>query len=292
MAERRQIVSHPLVRLLNDTLAAFDADGCPAFSAGLVYYSTLSTVPLLVMMIALPGLLLQSLDPVAGQRLVETITSHVNPVLAGIVVEFLERMRSQSLVVAAASVLGLLFSASSGFRFLRYAFRRIWQDDQRDLAAPGLARLHKTLIGSTFDYLIAFGLVFLAPLLGLTWLIFLLLASIARVMLADLPYVGGIVSSAIFPLSLLCLYAAIYIPLMALLSPVRLRWNEILIPGALCAGAVLVTTYGLMLYLRLFGAGSIYGAIGTLLAAQIWTHANAQALFFCAELSKQLVRRA
>lgn len=69
----------------------------------------------------------------------------------------------------------------------------------------------------------------------------------------------------------------------------RLSWSAIWFPGLVCAVAVLLTTYGLGLYIRFFSARNLYGAIGTLLALQLWTCANAVALFGCAELSKQMV---
>jgi membrane protein len=289
MRERSQSQPHTLVDLVRATYTAFSADGGRALSAALVYYSTLSVVPLVIMVFALPGLLLSFVSRQAGERLVDTVGELFGPTLGPIITNALERVQSQSLVVAGVSLVMLLYSASSGFRFLRYAFRRIWRDASPSISEVGAARLRKTVLGRALDYLIGFGLVFAAPLVVMAGLLIFTLGLFARKLLIDVPLVGEALGSLVTPTVLLGIYAGIYLFLLWALPPVRLGWRKIWLPGLLCAAAVLVTTYGLGLYMRFFSARSLYGAIGTLFAFQLWAYANALALFGCAELSKLLV---
>ncbi|PDW00565.1 YihY/virulence factor BrkB family protein [Candidatus Chloroploca asiatica] len=282
-----------LLILLRGTYAAFKDDGGRALSAALVYYSTLSTVPLLILIISLPGLLLRVVDPVAADRFVRQMTELVGPTFTEILTTFLERVQHQSLLIAGVSVGMLLFSASSGFRFLRYAFRWIWRNEQPvPPTTSSLGRLRATLPGRIVDALIAFGIVFVAPLIATVGLLIYLLLNLARALLNDLPLIGSTLSSLLAPLILLFLYSLIFMLLLWVMPPVLLRLRDIVVPGFVCAVAVLITTYGLGLYIRFFSGVSIYGAIGTIFALQLWTYINALVLFSCAELTKLLVRNA
>lgn len=290
MGERPESRIHTLAGLARATYAAFTADSCRAYSAALVYYSTLSVVPLVVMVFALPGLLLRLVSRPAAERLTEAAGEIFGPQLADVLTNALRRVQSQSLAVAAVSLVMLVYSASSGFRFLRYAFRRIWSTEHHGGNEPRSARLRKTVLGRTIDYLFSFGMVLAAPLVAMVGLLIYTLTLFARAVLDDVPLVGVALGSLLTPLMLLSIYAGIYIFLLWALPPVRLNWREIWLPGLLCAGAVVVTTYGLGLYVRFFSASSLYGAIGTVFALQIWTYANALALFASAELCKLQVR--
>ncbi len=289
MRKRSQSPARTLVDLVRATYAAFSADGGRALSAALVHYSMLSVVPLVVMVFAIPGLILRFVSVKAGEQFMNTVERLLGPALGNIVAGVLERVQNQSLMVAIVSLVMLFYGSSSSFRFLRYAFRRIWQTEIAGADESQLARLRKSILGRAVDYLIAFGIVFAVPLVTAAGLLIFALALFARVLLVDVPLVGDVLGSLVTPLALLGIYAGIYIFLLWALPPVRLSWRAIWLPGLLCATAVLLTTYGLGLYIRFFSARNLYGAIGTLFALQIWTYANAVVLFSCAELSKVLV---
>jgi membrane protein len=289
-AERRFNLA-ALIRLIRETYAAFKADGCRALSAAMVYYSTLSTVPLLILIVATPGLLLNFVSRAAGEELLRMVSASLSPEFAALVTQFLDRVQNQSLAVTGISLLLLIYSSSAGFRFLRYAFRWIWRDEQPRTATTPFARLRKSVAGRTIDYLIAFGMVFAAPLVVAVGLLLFVLGGIARTLIDDVPLVGSTLGTAISQLTLFGIYAGIYMFLLWAMPPVQLRWREIVIPGLTCAIAVLITTYGLSLYLRFFSGSSLYGAIGTIFALQIWSYANFIILFSCAELVKLLVQK-
>jgi membrane protein len=279
-----------LTELVRATYEAFTTDSCRAYSAALVYYSTLSVVPLLVMIFALPGMLLGLVSRQAAERLTATAGDIFGPPLAEMLTNALARVQNQSFVVAAVSLTMLIYSASSGFRFLRYAFRRIWSTERYDDAEPREARLGRTILGRAFDYLLSFGMVLAAPLIAMAGLLIYMLTLFARAVLNDLPFVGDALGSLLMPVMLLGIYAGIYIFQLWVLPPVRLNWREIWLPGLLCAGAVVITTYSLGFYVRFFSASNLYGAIGTIFALQFWAYANALAFFACAELCKLQVR--
>jgi YihY family inner membrane protein len=279
-----------LVRLSRATFAAFQADGGRALSAALVYYSTLSTVPLAILVISLPGLMLRFVSREASDRFLRAIEQLAGPTIGEIMTSFLYRVENQSLVVAGVSLAMLIFSASTGFRYLRYAFRWIWREELSEDSLSRSARMRKTLLGRTIDYLIAFGMVFAAPFVVTLGVLIYVLILFARTFFHDLPLIGDALGSLLTPTFLLLLYAAIYILLLWVMPPIRLRLREIWLPGVLCALAVLTSTYVLALYIRFFSLTSIYGAIGTIFTFQLWTFVNAVILFNSAELCKLLVR--
>lgn len=279
-----------LVSLGRATFAAFQADGGRALSAALVYYSTLSAVPLAILVISLPGLLLRFVSREASERFLRAVEELAGPTIGEVMTSFLYRVEHQSLVVAFVSLAMLIFSASTGFRYLRYAFRWIWREELSEDNLSPSARMRKTLLGRTIDYLIAFGMVFAAPFVVTLGMIIYILILFARAFFHDVPLIGDALSSLLTPTFLLLLYAAIYILLLWVMPPIRLRLREIWLPGVLCALAVLATTYGLALYIRFFSLTSVYGAIGTIFTLQLWTFINATILFTSAELCKLLVR--
>jgi YihY family inner membrane protein len=279
-----------LVRLSRAAVAAFHADGGRALSAALVYYSTLSTVPLAILVISLPGLMLRFVSREASERFLRTVEELAGPTIGEIITSFLYQVENQSLVVAGVSLAMLIFSASTGFRYLRYAFRWIWREELSEDDLSRSARMRKTLLGRTIDYLIAFGMVFAAPFIVTLGILIYVLILFTRQFFDDLPLIGEALGSLLTPTFLLLLYAVIYILLLWVMPPIRLRLREIWLPGLLCALAVLVTTYGLALYIRFFSLTSLYGAIGTIFTLQLWTFVNAIILFNAAELCKLLVR--
>lgn len=220
MRKRSQIQARTLVDLVRASYGAFDADGGHALSAALVHHSMLSVVPLMIMVVALPGLILRFVNRQAGDQFIGAVEGRLGPTLGAIVAGALERVQDQSLLVAVVSLAILLFSASSVFRFLRYAFRRIWRTE---IASADEPRLHKTVLGRAVDYLIAFGMVLAAPLVVAAGLLIFTLALFSRALLADVPLAGSLV----VPTALLGLYAGIYILLLWALPPVRLSWRAI-----------------------------------------------------------------
>lgn len=179
MARPRQNLYQRLSRLVGATYAAFTADSCRAFSAALVYYNTLSVIPLVVLIFTLPGLLLGLVSTQATERLTGAVGSLFGPEIGAILAGALARFQSQSMVVAAVSLGALLYSASSGFRFLRYAFRRIWSAELQRPAESRVRWLRKTLIGRVIDNLISFGMVLAAPLVALAGILLYILALFA-----------------------------------------------------------------------------------------------------------------
>lgn len=118
------------------------------------------------------------------------------PTLGDIMTGALERVQSQSPVVAAVSLAMLLYSVSSGFR-------QIWREASPPAGEVGAARLRKAVLGRALDYLIGFGLVFAAPPVVMAGLLIFTLGLFARKLLVDVPLVGEALGSLVPPLMLL-----------------------------------------------------------------------------------------
>lgn len=282
-----------LVRLIRAALDEFTRDNGKILSAALVYYSTLSTVPLLLILFALPGLVLRFIGS-RGDGLIAIVERIFGDNWSQIFTDYLIRVQERSLIAVIIGMVMLLYSASSVFRFLRASFRQIWQSEVAVSAAnmPPLERLRQTAQQTVLDRLFAFSLVFASGLLALSGIVIFALASAARTLLHYFPLFDFTLNWLVGPLSLLALYTLTALLLLKVLPPVRMRWRDIWFPALVCAVAFLLTTYGLIVYIRYFSAANVYGAIGTLFTFQIWTLVNSMVLFFCAELCKVLVRSA
>ncbi len=286
----RQAFDH-FKQLFQATWHAFVEDGGRPLSAALVYYLNLSVLPLLVLIASLPGLIVRFIDQQAGNRLNDSVAAIFGDPISSIISDYFERMQNQSLMVATISLVLLLFSSTSSFRFLRYAFRRIWADAEGEAIKPLGARLRKTVTQRSIDVAIAFGLILLIPVLAVLWLILLILTIFARSLIDDVPIIGDLMTAILQPLIQLIGFSLLTILLLKVLPPIHLRWRAVWLPGLISALGLLLCTYGLGIYIRFFSPLSIYGALGTIFAIQIWAYANGMVIFFCAELCKQLVQR-
>ncbi len=98
-------------------------------SAALVYFGMVSMVPLLIMLMAVPGLLLRFLD--VSQAITADVLGFAERTFGEQFRAFLEQavadLQRDSLIVTLIALGALLFSAALIFRFISLSFRRIWK---------------------------------------------------------------------------------------------------------------------------------------------------------------------
>ena len=112
--------------LLKDTFAAWGRDKVPRHGAALAYYTVLSLVPLLVVIIAMIGLIFGR--EAAQGYIVEQIGSLVGPQSAQAIKEMIQRASEPSSGIVATLVAGvtLLAGASGVFAQLQDSLNSLW----------------------------------------------------------------------------------------------------------------------------------------------------------------------
>lgn len=250
-----------LGRLLRAAVMNWRKDKARQLAAALAYYSIFSLAPLLMLGVALAGMLagreaprevmLNSLARVFGGQ-----TEALEPILDSVA-------RPRSGIWATLIGLVLMFIGASGvFLQLQEALDTIWGAPLRRSGLSAYVRRR------------AFSVLFV-----LLVLLLLLIVPAATSRLAD--FLGR---SRIWDFFIaLSVETVLFASLFKFLPDARVLWREVW-PGALLTACLFsLGQEVLALYLVRFGAKSVYGAAGSLVALLIWIYTSAQILLFGAE---------
>jgi membrane protein len=139
MPKSRKSVLQPaqLWKLLKDTFGAWSHDKVPRHGAALAYYTVLSLVPLLVVIIAMIGLIFGR-DAAQGYIL-DQMGSLVGPQSAEGIKEMIQRASQPSTGVVATLIatVTLLAGASGVFAQLQDSLNSVWASHRKKAAASG-----------------------------------------------------------------------------------------------------------------------------------------------------------
>lgn len=112
---------------------AFDRDGGSHLAAAAAYFIGLSLFPLLSVLVACVGWVLNSTSPGqnAEEEVMRTVGQHVSPIVALQVQEMLAQVRENSSVSGPIGFAMLLITSLAGFSQFEQAFDRIWNVPHR-----------------------------------------------------------------------------------------------------------------------------------------------------------------
>ena len=263
--------------LLKKTFTAWSDDTVPRHGAALAYYTVLSLVPLLVVIIAMIGLIFGR--EAAEGYILEQIGSLVGPQSAAAIKEMIQRASEPSTgIVATVAATGtLLLGASGVFAQLQDSLNSIW--GVRPKEGRGLWGLVRDRFLSV------------AALLGTGFLLLVSLA-LSAVLSAFGKWFGGWLPAPEFALQLLELLIslAVITGLFALIFKVlpdaHVAWSDVWVGAALTALLFTVGKFAIGLYLGKSDVGSAYGAAGSLVILLVWVYYSAQILLFGAEFTQ------
>lgn len=263
--------------LLKDTFDAWNQDKVPRHGAALAYYTVLSLVPLLVVIIAMIGLI-YGRDAAQGYIL-DQIGSLVGPQSAAAIKEMIQRASQPSTGVMATTVatVTLLAGASGVFAQLQDSLNSLWG------VAPKEGRGLWGLIRDRF--------LSLATLLGTGFLLLVSLV-LSAALSAVGKWFGGWLPAPEFVLQglELVISLAVITGLFALifktLPDAMVAWGDVWIGAGLTALLFTIGKFAIGLYLGKSDVGSAYGAAGSLVILLIWVYYSAQILLFGAEFTQ------
>ncbi len=263
-----------MIRTLYQAAVRWQADRASFLGAAIAYYALFSTVPLLIVSIAVAG---QFYGKEAAEgKLVATLSEHIGPESAQ---NLQDLVRSAAIGSGWAALFGsllLLFTAMGLFLQLRIALQIIWK------LTP---RKEDIVTGTVRGYLLAFTsmlivVVFASLIVGGSTTLTLVLEVWGQRYFGSNPLFLRLANLAA---SLLVLTLTVLF-LFRLLSERRIPYRH-LVTGAFVTAALFVLgKYLFGLYLASTTLRSAYGAASSLVVFLVWVYYSAQLIFFGAEV--------
>lgn len=279
---------HAFVRLLGAAWVEYERDRAGYLAVAMIYYAIVSTIPLLLLLLAALGLLLRfSATAVeARQQVLLGVEASFGPELPRTITRLLNSLEQESIVATVIGLGGLFLGASVLFRHLRLSFRAIWNYEPPLVSGPIRVVVWTTILERVIAFVIVLGgggllLMALALIAATQWL---------DRLLGSLPLLSHTTEWLLTAVSSLIIATITFACLFRVLPPVSIRWRHVWLAALLCAVSWVVASELLALYGLFFGSSrSAYGALGALLAVMLWMNIVSKVLFFGAELCKVVV---
>ncbi len=260
------------LHLIKATASQWSDHNAPRLGAALAYYALLSIAPLLVLIVAICGLVLDK--NTAEHQLLGQVRAAVGPSVAkslGSLINDAHQI-SRGIFATVAAIVTLLFGASGVFMELRDSLNTIWNAP----ATPSLT--WRSLIWQrvvSFGMVLALGLLLLVSLLLST-----ALAVVTKFFEGYLPIHaamwGELANFALPLIAVSILFGLIF----KFVPDVPIKWRDVVIGGIATALLFQIGKTLLSLYMATAGVGSAYGAAGSIVAFVAWVYYSAQIFFF------------
>jgi membrane protein len=271
-----------LIELLKETYAEWSRDNCMRLGASLAYYTIFSLAPMLVIVIAVAGFAFG--ERAAEGEIVEQLRGLLGPEgAAGVQAMIKNAGQAEAGVVATVVGVGmLLLGATTVFTELHAALNDIWNVPKSDSWTWWdlvRARVSGFTIILGIGFLLLVSLVVSAVLSALHGRIAGLFPG-APLLFQGLNF---LVSFGVVTL----LFAMIF----KLLPDATIGWGDVWVGAAFTSLLFGVGKVAIGYYLGVAGAGSVYGAAGSLVIVLLWVFYSSQLLFFGAEFTQVWARR-
>jgi membrane protein len=269
-------------QVLKDSVAAWRDDNASRLAAALSYYTVFSIAPLLVIVIAIAGQILGA-EAVRGE-----IVAQIGGTVGRDTAEFIETLIANAseprsgIIATVVGVVTLLLGATGVFGQLQGSLDTIWRVEP----APG-----RGLRGMLKDRFLGFTLVVAIGFLLLVAFVASTAIGAASSLIGDqLPLSAVWLSLLDFLLSfaiITLLFAAIF----KVLPRVELTWRDVWSGAAFTSLLFNIGKLIIGWYLGTTGAGSAFGAAGSLIVLLLWVYYSAQIFLLGAEFTKVYANR-
>ncbi|MBC8100277.1 MAG: YihY/virulence factor BrkB family protein [Armatimonadetes bacterium] len=274
-----------LFELIQQTLAEWNADRGSRLAAALAYYTVFSLAPLLVVVIAIVGFVVNQ-DTVRAEIL-QSVTSAVGTDAATFVEDLLVNANrpTEGIVSTIIGILTLILGAAGAFGQLQDALNTIWdvKDPVLDFKANILTQIKAKLFG--------FGMVLMVGFLLLVSLVISTALSALNTYLTDSTAIVAGLANALSTLISFGVVMVLFALIFKYLPRIKVEWRDVWVGAALTALLFSVGKFLLGLYLANSGAASIYGAAGSFVLILLWVYYSAQVLLLGAEFTQVYTRR-
>jgi membrane protein len=270
--------------VLKETFQEWSDDKASQLAAALAYYTIFSLAPLLLIVIALVGLLMDK-NTVQGE-VYNQIRDAIGTGGADAIQSMVEGAQKRGTGVV-ATVIGfatLIWGAANVFNQLQNAMNTIWDV----MPKPG-----KSIMDKIQDRVLTFSLI---PAIGFLLLVSLIVdaaLSLSGNYLQDqFPSVATIYTlQAITALISYGVVTLLFATIYKYLPDVKIGWKDVWIGSAVTALLFTIGRFLIALYIGRAGVASSYGAAGALIIVLLWVYYSAQILFLGAEFTQVYARR-
>lgn len=267
--------------LLKTTFDEWREDKASRLAAALSYYTIFSLAPLLIIVIAIVGLIL---DPGTVQRaILDQFQGLFGAESSSLIDTMIESTRrpAAGIIATVIGIVTLLFGALGVFGQLKDALNTIWEVEPKP--SQGILGLLKDRLLS-FTMILGVGFLLLVSLVLSTGL-----SALNGWVESWLP--GGAILAQIINLVvsfgvITLLFALIY----KILPDAEIAWRDVWIGAAVTALLFSLGKLAIGLYLGNSSTASAYGAAGSLIVILLWIYYSAQILFFGAEFTQVYAR--
>lgn len=268
--------------VLKDTFAGWGRHGTERQAAALAFYTLFSIAPTLMVVTAVFGWFFGE-KAVAGTlqaQLAVLVGDQTAATIQGLMQS--AHQPGTQLLTAIVGFVTLLLAASRAFQQLEGALNTIWES--RRSKAQGAIR------ATIEQKLVAFGLVLsIGVFVMLSMLMGAALEILARYLAEYLPMSRGL-AVWINDLTTFGVMTAAFAAIYRVLPARKEGWRSIVLGAAVTALLFTAGKHGISTYLGRSGAGSAYGASGSLVILLLWLYYSAMLVLAGAELTQAVAR--
>jgi membrane protein len=274
------------VALLKATWQAFNEDKAQRLAAAIAYSTIFSIAPLLILVVAIVGGILDVGVGHGGHRstlnaLLAQVRQSAGPGAADTVKALIEGSFNKPKQGLIAQILGWIFfilGASGLFAALQDALNAIWHVEATKGGIKQILR----------DRIASFGMILVVGFLMLvTFAANATISFVSAHFLNAIPFAANpIVVSTIDQIISIAIVTVIFALIYKVLPDVNIAWRDVWIGAGVTAVLFVVGEALIGLYIAHGGIASAYGAAGSLLVALIWIYYSALILLLGAEFTK------
>jgi membrane protein len=261
---------------LKSTFKDFMEDKALRLAAALAYYSIFSLAPLLIIMIAVAGFVLD--ETTVRQQVHRQMTELVGAKSAQTLQSMTEARKMGSTPVAMTlGIIALLFGAGGVFGQLQDALNTIWEVKAK--SGGGIWRLVRDRFLS------------LTMVLGLGFLLLIsmVITTAVHAMTQGFGRLFPVPDAVTVVLSMIVAFVVVstlFMLIFKILPDLIVPWKVALIGGVFTAVLFTIGKWGLGLYLGRESTESAYGAAGSLVIVLLWIYYSSVILFMGAEFTQ------
>lgn len=268
------------LELLIAPFEEWSKDKASQLAAALAFYTVMSLVPLLVIIVVIASFFIKSTT--ALDQLTSQIARFSSPQMADFVKTLITNVPNPitGSIASILSILVLIFGASGIFSQLQSSLNQIWNvPPKKDKSA-----IRKALVGHLRSFLMVLAI-------GLLFLVLLIINATLALLVTNVVGSQNAVPAQIINYLITFVMVTVLIALIFKVVPDReIPWGDVWLGAAFTSLLFLVGRWAIGLYLSVSKTASGYGAAGSLVVLLLWIYYSAQIFFFGAEFTQVYAR--
>ncbi|MBZ0315591.1 MAG: YihY/virulence factor BrkB family protein [Anaerolineae bacterium] len=276
------------LKLVEQTYNEWKEDKASRIAAALAYYTAFSLAPLLVVIVAVVGFIVN--EETVRSRILTEVRLAIGSDAAEFVGDLLNNVNhpAEGVLSTILGIATLLIGSIGALGQLRGALNTIWDVDEQQVKRKtrflGIGKYLKEKLFS-FGILLTLGFFMMVSLTIST-----LLAALDTYIMEMVPEVELLlhwVSNLVTFGLITVLFALMY----KFIPDTKVQWRDVWIGAAITALLFTIGKYLLGLYLGYTSTASVYGAAGSFVLILLWIYYSAQIVLFGAEFTQVYARR-